>query len=204
MNQKVVTTTTGSRKRAVHFDDETTQYHEAPAPLEPEEIQAMWYTAMEMKESFENDVRVTLKTYMKLVKEHKRTGNSQVMDIGCMKGDDCYSRGLELLSPAHRARTTRSDLYRSLVIKQYKTLKTSMCGGHACEMLGSFASKHSQWAVDRAKALAAEDAAEARQVYRDAFLSKGGVGEGCGILAVSGRRSLKRPARRQLNSAPSA
>jgi len=201
--------------KRVRFDDDANVYHNASrGVLLPEDCEVLWYSAAEMKKMLETDVRETLKFYLKWVRQQQKikkeqpeardaepssssssssssppsSSSSSVIDIGDTScGEDCYSRGMELLSPQHEARTARSSLYRSLVLKQYMTLKKSMCGSHLADMLQQFAVKNSTWAVARALALAAKDAAEARHVYHDAFVTKDGAAQGFGICPRTGR-----------------
>ena len=158
----------------------------------------MWYTREELLESYYSDIRNTMRSYFRRVKEGKQQADKKYLaKTGSEEEEMCYGRGLELLDEEQQGRNARSDLYRSLVRKQHKTLKSEMSAYHAMELLQTFASKNSQWARDRASALALEDAAEARKVYREAFQSKDGVEQGLGIFPMVRRGSLPSGCRRK-------
>ncbi|CAB9496995.1 expressed unknown protein [Seminavis robusta] len=205
MDSNTSETSTAFRK-CVRFDDAANNtFHESSSIL-PNEAKDVWYTGEELKESFRSDVKEVLREYFRrvTVKEGKQDNDKNYVAKHQDEGNAPYTRGLDALSGDDKARRARCDLYRSLVLKQHATLASSMSPAHAMEMLEAFASKHSQWAKDRACDLAVDDAAEARRVYRDAFLSKEGVDQGLGIFPQSKRRPDRRNGKRKSGLARSA
>jgi hypothetical protein len=211
-NQKMNPTLTSKNQQSkaskrVRFDDSTiTEYHDT-ITITPEELGKLWYAREELLENFHRDIRFTMREYFRRVREGKQKADKKYLakiTESDGSGEICYGRGLELLDEEQQGRNTRCALYRSLVRKQHKTLKSEMSESHAMELLAVFASQHSQWARDRASALAVEDAAEARKVYREAFLTKDGIDHGLGIFPMVKRGSPPREGRRKSGLARSA
>jgi hypothetical protein len=165
-------------ERRVRFNTFDIACHYPDLPLTPEECSAAWYTVDEVQANMQADIRENVGEYLQKIRE-----GAQATDVNCV----AYSRGLDVLDPEEKYRKVRCDLYKSLVVKQYNALRRSMTCGHASELLVKFATEKSRWARQRAAALAADDAKQARQVYREAFQSKEGVDRGLGIT----RRSLR-------------
>ena len=208
-------TNTSAALKQVHFDDRPPVYHEPLNDL-PADNTELWYTAIELRDNLQSDVRETLRVY--LTQKHRKNNNilktigisspqapAVHVDIEKMTSNECYSRGLEMISPVEPVRRKRSEMYRSLVLKQYEALHSSMATSHANDMLQAFAEKNSQWMRDRAAMLARADAVAARQVYHEAFQSKDGAAHGLGIFpSRMAQHERRRTARRTSDLAPSA
>lgn len=187
MNSTQRKTPTG---KSVRFAHRPPTYYDPDVTYLPIYTRDLWYTPHELQENLQKDVHATIKAYLQQREGTKKpilsfhaTHAGPMVGIDKLKGDDCYSRGLEIVSPEEASRKKRYDLYRSLVLKQHQNLRSSqmLVPNHAADMLRAFAEKNSQWAKERGRLLAQEDANEARKVYRDAFLSKDGAGHGLGI-----------------------
>ena len=208
MNSTQRKTPTG---KSVRFAKRPPTYYEPDATFLPIYTSDVWYTTHELQENLQKDVHATLKAYLqqrddtrKPVLSFHASHAGPMVGIDKLKGDDCYSRGLEMISPEEVTRKKRCDLYRSLVLKQHHMLRSNQITSkhHAADMLRSFAEKHSQWAKVRGRWLAQEDATEARKVYREAFLSKDGADGGLGICPTPHRYVRRR--KRKSSSAQTA
>ena len=188
--------TSSTTARRVRFDDSNTTYHDAPAPLTPEECQAAFFTVESCKANLQDDIRATIKGYLKS-KKAKFAARADK--------DEAYGRGLDLLDPEEQYRQVRCRLYRKMVLRQQETLRSSMTANHASELLEKFATEKSKWARERAAALAADDAAQARKVYREAYQSKEGADQGLWILpSGQAKRSMGGSMRRKSGLARTA
>ena len=200
----------GKCTKRVRFEEKPT-YHE-PITKE-EEDKALWYTQEELAKNFQEDARETRRyllqtAAMKLYQSREPTNDANTNLHKKSDDLDC-TRGMEMLSSDDKTRLARCALFRVLVIKQYNilNLKGLLGDDEATKRIHAFASRNSQWAKDRATALAAKDAVDARKVYQEA--AKENLAKGEDILVAPApsakkKRFFGRGLRRNANRALSA